>query len=64
MSTPNRPAGFSSPMAAPSFYDDDDAASPVHRFYQMWQQLNCSHLAASRDNNPSGCNARLFAWPE
>jgi phospholipase C len=39
------------------------AASPVHRFYQMWQQLNCSHSAASRDN-PSGCNGQLFAWVE
>jgi phospholipase C len=39
------------------------AASPVHRFYQMWQQLNCSHSAAGRDN-PSGCNGGLFAWVE
>ena len=42
---------------------DSYAASPVHRFYQMWQQLNCSHSAASRDN-PSGCNGGLFAWVE
>jgi phospholipase C len=46
-----------------TFVYDDYAASPVHRFYQMWQQLNCSHSAASRDN-PSGCNAGLFAWVE
>src|SRR6202041_4177329 len=39
------------------------AQSPVHRFYQMWQQLNCNTSAASRDN-PSGCNANLFAWVE
>ena len=39
------------------------AASPVHRFYQMWQQLDCS---ASRSNseNPSGCTAQLFPWVE
>jgi phospholipase C len=42
---------------------DSYAASPVHRFYQMWQQLNCSTGAASRDN-PSGCNGNLFAWVE
>ena len=42
---------------------DTYAASPVHQFYQMWQQLNCSHSAASRDN-PSGCNGNLFAWVE
>jgi phospholipase C len=39
------------------------SASPVHRFYQMWQQLNCSQSAASRDN-PAGCNGKLFAWVE
>ena len=42
---------------------DTYAASPVHRFYQMWQQLNCNTSAASRDN-PSGCNGNLFAWVE
>src|SRR6202167_2955584 len=39
------------------------AASPVHRFYQMWQQLDCSADRATWDN-PSGCNARLFPWVE
>ena len=39
------------------------AASPVHRFYQMWQQLDCSADRATHDN-PSGCNARLFPWVE
>jgi phospholipase C len=42
---------------------DAYAASPVHRFYQMWQQLNCS-AARSTFDNPSGCNARLFSWVE
>ena len=39
------------------------AASPVHRFYQMWQQLNCSVERAS-PSNPSGCNGKLFSWVE
>jgi phospholipase C len=39
------------------------AASPVHRFYQMWQQLDCSADRSTRDN-PSGCNAKLFPWVE
>lgn len=39
------------------------AASPVHRFYQMWQQLDCS-ADHSTWQNPSGCDARLFPWVE
>ncbi len=39
------------------------AASPVHRFYQMWQQLNCS-LEHADWENPSGCNGKLFSWVE
>jgi len=39
------------------------AASPVHRFYQMWQQLDCSVERTSFEN-PSGCNSHLFAWVE
>lgn len=43
--------------------DDDYAASPVHRFYQMWQQMDCdaSQITAQ---HPSGCLADLFAWTE
>jgi phospholipase C len=39
------------------------AASPVHRFYQMWQQLDCStkHVDWLR---PSGCTSNLFPWVE
>jgi len=42
---------------------DSYAASPVHRFYQMWQQLDCSagHTTAAK---PSGCLADLFPWVE
>ena len=39
------------------------AASPVHRFYQMWQQLDCS-LAHASAKIPSGCDASLFSWVE
>jgi phospholipase C len=39
------------------------AASPVHRFYQMWQQLDCS-VAHATAANPSGCDAQLFPWVE
>jgi phospholipase C len=41
----------------------DYTASPVHRFYQMWQQLNCS-LEYATWENPSGCNGNLFSWVE
>lgn len=42
---------------------DSYTSSPVHRFYQMWQQEDCSasHITAS---NPSGCLADLFPWTE
>ncbi len=39
------------------------AASPVHRFYQMWQQLDCS-VAHATARIPSGCDASLFSWVE
>ncbi|MGD0425136.1 MAG: alkaline phosphatase family protein [Candidatus Acidiferrales bacterium] len=35
----------------------------MHRFYQMWQQLNCSLEHASWEN-PSGCDGKLFSWVE
>jgi phospholipase C len=41
----------------------DYSASPVHRFYQMWQQLNCNLEHVSWEN-PSGCNGQLFSWVE
>ncbi len=37
--------------------------SPVHRFYQMWQQLDCSAENITTQN-PSGCRADLFPWVE
>jgi phospholipase C len=47
----------------PSIPYDAYSASPVHRFYQMWQQLDCSASQAS-DSNPSGCKEDLFPWVE
>jgi phospholipase C len=38
-------------------------ASPVHRFFQMYQQLDCS-AAAATTSNPSGCLADLVPWVE
>ena len=46
-----------------SLRDDDYAASPVHRFYQMWQQEDCN-AAYAKPTNPSGCKADLFPWVE
>jgi phospholipase C len=42
---------------------DAYAASPVHRFYQMWQQFDCSARLAT-SSNPSGCRSDLFPWVE
>ena len=42
---------------------DAYAASPVHRFYQMWQQFDCNASYSTR-RNPSGCLADLFPWVE
>jgi phospholipase C len=42
---------------------DAYSASPVHRFFQMWQQFNCNAAQATA-TNPSGCNASLFSWVE
>jgi phospholipase C len=39
------------------------AASPVHRFYQMWQQLDCSTTRITASNG-SGCDSKLFSWVE
>jgi phospholipase C len=57
------PAGPFQLTNGSTFVYDDYAQSPVHRFYQMWQQLNCSVSRSTRDN-PSGCNEKLFSWVE
>jgi phospholipase C len=40
----------------PTLTYDDYAESPVHRFYQMWQQLDCT--------KSTGCLNDLFPWVE
>ncbi len=42
---------------------DSYAASPVHRFYQMWQQADCN-VAYATKSNPTGCKSDLFVWTE
>jgi phospholipase C len=42
------------------------AGSPVHRFFQMWQLLDCSTNGSAYEQtfNPTGCAADLFPWVE
>ena len=42
---------------------DAYAGSPVHRFYQMWQQMDCN-VNYSDQWDPSGCQKDLFPWVE
>jgi phospholipase C len=57
------PAGPFQLTNGSTFTFNSYSASPVHRFYQMWQQLDCSVEHATWDN-PSGCDAKLFPWVE
>jgi phospholipase C len=50
-------------ITSASFPYDAYAASPVHRFFQMWQQLDCDAVTADRQNG-WGCLADLFPWVE
>jgi phospholipase C len=47
----------------PGLSYDAYAASPVHRFYQAWQQADCN-VAHATQTNPSGCLMDLFPWVE
>jgi phospholipase C len=60
---PPGPFQLTNTKTAGTFTDDSYAASPVHRFYQMWQQFDCdaSHISKAY---PSGCLADLFTWTE
>ena len=51
------------PLDSSTLTYDDYANSPVHRFYQMWQQLDCD-VAYATASNPSGCLSDLFPWVE
>jgi len=57
------PGPFPLTGAPGSLTYDDYAGSPVHRFYQMWQQLDCN-VAYASPVNPSGCKSDLFPWVE
>ena len=48
---------------ATSYPYDAYAASPVHRFYQMWQQLDCDAAAADQSNG-WGCSSDQYPWVE
>jgi phospholipase C len=50
-------------LTGANFPYDSYAASPVHRFYQMWQQLDCSAKYATKHNS-SGCKSDYFTWTE
>jgi phospholipase C len=50
-------------LTSDTFPYNSYAASPVHRFYQMWQQLDCNVDYATYDN-PGGCESDLFPWVE
>ena len=50
-------------LTSDSFPYNSYAASPVHRYYQMFQQLDCNVNYATFWN-PSGCKADLFPWVE
>jgi Phosphoesterase family len=40
---------------------NDTSGDPMHRFYQMWQQNDCS-VATISSSNPSGCMHDLYTW--
>jgi phospholipase C len=47
----------------PALPYDAFAGGPVHRFYQMWQQMDCD-AADATPVNPSGCRGDLYPWIE
>jgi phospholipase C len=49
------------PLQGPNLTDDDYTGDTTHRFYQDWQQEDCSAANATKTNN-SGCLADLFPF--
>jgi phospholipase C len=49
------------PLQGPQLNDDDYTGDTTHRFYQDWQQEDCSAANATKANN-SGCLADLFPF--
>jgi len=62
-SLPPGPFQISQMTHSPFMPYDAYTVSPVHRLFQMWQQLDCSASKATTAD-PSGCNADLFPWVE
>jgi phospholipase C len=60
---PPGPFQLTNSKTTDTFPYDSYAASPVHRFYQMFQQLDCNVKYATR-GNPDGCKSDLFTWTE
>jgi phospholipase C len=50
-------------ISGPKMPYDAYTASPVHRFFQMWQQTDCNADYATEEN-ASGCLNDLFPWVE
>jgi len=50
-------------ISGPNLPYDSYTGSPVHRFYQMWQQADCS-LANATTLNPTGCLSDFFPFTE
>jgi phospholipase C len=48
-------------MQGPALTDDDYTGDTTHRFYQDWQQEDCSVANVTKDNT-SGCKADLFPF--
>ena len=60
---PHGPFQLTQNVHLPHFPYDSYAASPVHRYFQMYQELDCS-VATETTNNPSGCLSDLWPWVE
>ena len=60
---PPGPYQLTQDTSQPTYPYDAYAASPVHRFYQMYQQLDCDAAAATEENG-WGCLSDLFPWVE
>jgi phospholipase C len=48
-------------LTGPTMPYDAYTGDTIHRFYQMWQQTDCS-VAQATASNPSGCQSDLFPF--
>jgi phospholipase C len=49
------------PLQGPILGDDDYTGDTTHRFFQAWQQQDCS-VANATKTNPAGCKSDLFPF--